>query len=121
MRKQEATGDSCQQLLVTLNPPVPLKLLVEIGVHWLKGVAMLVEVSTMKVPLPTPLVPLKMILPPAVVTELITGGGGITTRFKLPPLTTSEVIAPAATPLPVTVTVAFGVPEIEPAACLMSK
>ena len=104
-------------LLVTLNEPVPVKELVEIGVHWLKGAAKLVEVSSMKVPPPTPLVPLKIILPPAVVTELITGDGAVTTKFTLPPLTTSELIALAARPLPVTVTAGFGVPEIEPVAC----
>ena len=93
--------------LVTLKAPVGLKVPFAMLVQLDRGSATLVELRTWKVPLSGPLVPLNIRLAPERVTLLMPGldtTGATTTRFTLPPLTEMLAVAPAARPVPVTLT-----------------
>jgi len=105
--------------LVTLKVPAGLKVLVAMLVHWDRGSATFGRGEDIVVPLSEPLVPLNMRLVPESVTLLMPGTGTTVetmTRFKLPPLTEIEAVAPGARPLPVTVTVGLPTLMVPPGA-----
>ena len=94
--------------------PLPLKLLVSIGVHWLNGSRRLVLSISTNCPPSAPLVAVIVNVVPFKLTSVICGVGTVTTKLSAPPLMANDAVAPVAIPPPFIVNDDGSVPFTKP-------